>query len=432
MSKPPQATSRRRRPGRSGPTAWRAWTQNGQTTGYNGSGMSFTGALSALFGDGTAMWGFVLALAIALALTPLTGRLARRLGAIDDATDRPRVHSQPIPRIGGLAIVAAILVPTLLLVRQAGPLAGIVIGTVVVAAVGLVDDVRGLSPKVKLAAVAAAALIPVAGWDLHVERVGLPVIGTIEFGWLAYPLTVLWIALVANLVNLIDGVDGLAAGIVAIATAAFALLAASFGRLEVAAMSAIVCGATLGFLRHNYHPAKVFMGDTGALALGFITGALAVEGVLKGAATIALAAPLLVLAVPILDTSFVVLKRLKYHRPPFGADQNHFYHRFLRIGFSQRRTVAYLHGWAALMACYAILLRFVPPRPRGVWDLGNTLICGAAGVAILAASIWMVYALEIFKARHVNGLRIRRSGDEDDEPEAPREAAPPEVTAGRR
>jgi UDP-GlcNAc:undecaprenyl-phosphate GlcNAc-1-phosphate transferase len=395
--------------------------------------MSFTEALNALVGDGTAMWGFAVALAIALALTPLTGRLARRVGGIDDAADRPRVHSQPIPRIGGLAIVAGILVPTLLLVQPAGPLAGIVIGMVVVAAVGLVDDLHGLRPTVKLAAVVAAALIPVAGWGLHVDQVGLPVIGTIEFGWLAYPLTVLWIALVANLVNLIDGVDGLAGGIVAIAAATFALLAASFGRLEVAAMSTIVCGATLGFLRHNYHPAKVFMGDTGALALGFIVGALAVEGVLKGAATIALAAPLLVLAVPILDTSFVVLKRLKYHRPPFGADQNHFYHRFLRIGFSQRRTVAYLHVWAGLMSAYAILLRFVPPRPQGVWDLGNALICGAAGVVVLATSVWMVYSLEIIKASHLQALGLRRPGAEEEEPAQERdEAAEPALTAGRR
>ncbi len=122
------------------------------------------------------------------------------------------------------------------------------------------------------------------------------------------------------------------------------------------------------------------MGDTGALALGFVLAAVAVEGVMKTAATIALAAPLLVLAVPILDTSFVVLKRLKYRRAPWSADQNHFYHRFLRIGLSQRRTAAYLHAWAALLSAYAILLRFVPPRPNGIWDLGNTLIAIAGAL----------------------------------------------------
>jgi UDP-GlcNAc:undecaprenyl-phosphate GlcNAc-1-phosphate transferase len=204
--------------------------------------------------------------------------------------------------------------------------------------------------------------------------------------------------------------DALAAGIVAIASAAFAVLAISFGRVDVAVTAAVVCGATLGFLRHNYHPAKIFMGDTGALTLGFVLGSLAAEGVLKNAATIALAAPLLVLAVPILDTSFVVLKRLKYRRPPFGADHNHFYHRFLRIGFSQRRTAAYLHAWAALLAAYAMLLRFVPPRPGGVWDVSNAAVCAGAGLAVVAASVWMVYTLEILKVRHLEALRLRRRG----------------------
>ena len=142
--------------------------------------------------------------------------------------------------------------------------------------------------------------------------------------------------------------DALAAGIVAIAAGSFALLAVSFGRTDAAVLAAITCGSTLGFLRYNYHPAKVFMGDSGALALGFLLALVAVEGVLKTAATIALVAPMLVIAVPILDTSFVVLKRLKYRRAPWGADHNHFYHRFMRIGFSQRRTAAYLHLWALL------------------------------------------------------------------------------------
>src|SRR4029079_7243332 len=136
---------------------------------------------------------------------------------------------------------------------------------------------------------------------------------------------------------------------------------------------------------------KIFMGDSGALALGFLLAALSVDGVLKTAAAITLVAPPLVLAVPILDTSFVVAKRLKSRRPPWGADHNHFYHRFMRIGYSQRKTAAYLHVWAALVAGYAILLRFVPPRPLGSWDLGNTLIDAAYGVLVVAASVWMVY-----------------------------------------
>jgi len=391
--------------------------------------MAFPDAVRVLVGEGDVVWGFVLAAAIVLALTPLVARLAHRLGALDTPGDRPRVHSRPIPRIGGLAIIAGIVVPALVLVRPDGALVGILLGIPCIAAVGLVDDLRGLRPRTKLLLVTLVALIPVAGFGMTFDRVTLPVIGDHDLGPAAYPLTLLWIALVANLVNLIDGMDALAAGIVAIASAAFALLAVSFGRLEVAAMAAIVCGATLGFLRHNYHPAKIFMGDSGALTLGFVLGALSVEGVLKSAATIALAAPLLVMAVPILDTSFVVLKRLKYRRPPFGADQNHFYHRFLRIGFSQRRTAAYLHLWAAAMAAWAILVRFVPPRPGGDWDLENSLIVGGTGLGVVAASVWMVYTLEILKQRHLQLLRLRRAPEPADEPE---EAVERVLTAGRR
>ena len=391
--------------------------------------MSFPDSLRALLGDGTVVWGFLLAAGVVLVLTPLVARLAPRIGGVDDAADRPRVHTQPVPRIGGLAILGGIVVPVALLVRPTGPYLGIVLGTVLVAAVGLFDDTRGLRPRTKLLWTLAIALVPVVVYDVTFDRVTLPLVGDHDLGLVAYPLTVLWIATIANLVNLIDGMDALAAGIVAIAAASFALLAASFDRMTAAALAAIACGAALAFLRHNYHPAKIFMGDTGALALGFLLGALAVQGVLKTAATIALAAPLLVLAVPILDTSFVVLKRLKYRRPPWGADHNHFYHRFMRIGFSQRRTAAYLHAWAALLAAYAILLRFVPPRPRGEWDLANALVGAGGALIVLAASIWMVYTLEIIKARHLQALGFRRPrpGEEDEE-----EAIERAVTAGRR
>jgi UDP-GlcNAc:undecaprenyl-phosphate/decaprenyl-phosphate GlcNAc-1-phosphate transferase len=289
-----------------------------------------------------------------------------------------------------------------------GPYPGILIGTAGVAAVGLIDDTRGLRPGPKALAVVALALIPVLGWDLKMDHLNLPLIGSINLGWAAAPITVLWIAFLANLVNLIDGMDGLAAGIVAIAAGAFALLAVSFGRSDAAALAAMVCGATVAFLRSNYHPAKIFMGDSGALALGFLLAAIAVQGVLKTAATIAFAGPLLVMAVPILDTSFVVLKRLKYRRAPWGADHNHFYHRFMRIGFSQRRTAAYLHLWALLLAVYGIMLRFVPPRPGGEWNLAHSLIAAGVGLGVLGASAWMVYTLEILKGRHLRAIGLGR------------------------
>ncbi len=372
--------------------------------------MSFGESLRALADDGTALVGFAIAAVLVLVLTPLVGRLAPLIGGLDDKADRPRVHQGAIPRIGGLAIVAGILIPTAILIDLEGPYLGIFIGTLLVAALGLFDDLRGMTPSRKLVGVTLIALVPVIGFDVTFGRVTLPGIGDFDLGWTAYPLTILWITLLANLVNLIDGMDSLAAGIVAIAAAAFAILSASFGRADAAVLSAVVCGSTLAFLYHNYHPAKIFMGDSGALALGFLLATLAVDGVLKTAAAITLVAPLLVLAVPILDTSFVVLKRLKYRRPPWRADHNHFYHRFMRIGFSQRRTAAYLHLWALMMAGYALLARFVPPRPRGNWDLERSLLLSGVGLLVIGASVWMVYSLEILKARHFQAVGLRRFG----------------------
>jgi UDP-GlcNAc:undecaprenyl-phosphate GlcNAc-1-phosphate transferase len=389
--------------------------------------MSFREAWRALIGDGDAVWAFLSAAGIVLALTPLLMRLAPRIGGVDEGGDRPRVHTRPVPRIGGLAIVAGILIPAAFFIDLSGPYRGILLGTLLVALLGLVDDLRGISPGVKFLAVCAIALIPVAGFGIVLEGFSLPLLGTHEFGWLAYPVTILWIAALANLVNLIDGMDALASGIVSIAAFSFALLAASFGRADAAILAAAICGATLAFLRHNYHPAKIFMGDSGSLALGFLLATVAVEGVLKTAATIALVAPLLVLAVPILDTSFVVLKRLKYGRNPFVADQNHFYHRFMRIGLSQRQTAAYLHAWAALVAAWAILLRFVPPRPGGHWDLDNALLAGGVGLVVVAASVWMIYSLEILKARH---LKVLGLGREAEEPEPEQDGAVDRVLTG--
>ena len=369
--------------------------------------MSFGDSIAGLLDDGIP-WAFLTATAIVLLLTPLVARIAPRIGGVDHGGDRPRVHTEPIPRIGGVAIVVAILVAAALWVDVDGPYTGMLIGTALVALVGLYDDINGLRPSAKLLAVTLGALIPVLGWDLQIEHVTLPFLGDHDIGWASVPLTLLWVAFLANLVNLIDGMDALAAGIVAIASGSFALLAVSFGRADAAVLAAIVCGATLGFLRHNYHPAKIFMGDSGALALGFLLALIAVEGVLKTAATIALAGPLLVMAVPILDTSFVVLKRLKYRRPPWSPDHNHFYHRFMRIGFSQRRTAAYLHVWAIMLSAYAILVRFVPPRPQGEWDGGAVVLLSVLGVLVLAASVWMAYTLEILKARHLEALGLGR------------------------
>src|SRR4051812_42319074 len=205
--------------------------------------MSFWDSLRGLVEHGSVAWGFVVAVAVVLLLTPVTAWIAPKIGGVDTGGDRPRVHTKPIPRIGGLAIVIGILVPALLFVDPDGPYPGILIGTAGVALVGLLDDTRGLRPGPKALAVVALALIPVLGWDLKMDHLNLPLIGSINLGWAAAPITVLWIAFLANLVNLIDGMDGLAAGIVAIAAGGVCLLARSFGPAGPAAVGPLGFGA---------------------------------------------------------------------------------------------------------------------------------------------------------------------------------------------
>jgi UDP-GlcNAc:undecaprenyl-phosphate/decaprenyl-phosphate GlcNAc-1-phosphate transferase len=219
------------------------------------------------------------------------------------------------------------------------------------------------------------------------------------------PATLIWIVAIMNMVNFLDGMDGLAAGICAIAGSTFTLIGLSLGDPNAALLSAIVAGACFGFLHHNFYPARIFMADSGALLLGFLLATLSVEGLVKTAALATLVLPLLVLAIPIIDTSFVVAKRLKYRRPLYTADRTHLHHRFLNIGFSQARAVTYMYAWCVILAAAALSTRFLPPRPRGEWDVSNTIIDMAVGLVAVAASIYIAYLLEIVKLANP---RIRR------------------------
>jgi UDP-GlcNAc:undecaprenyl-phosphate/decaprenyl-phosphate GlcNAc-1-phosphate transferase len=252
--------------------------------------------------------------------------------------------------------------------------------------------------------VAAAAVA--VGSGVEVDRFTFPFLGIQDLpAWVGVPATMLWIVAIMNMVNFLDGMDGLAAGICAIAGSTFAIIALSLGKPQAAILSAIVAGACFGFLRHNFYPARIFMGDSGAMLLGFILATLSVQGLLKTAATVALFFPLLVLAIPIVDTSFVLAKRIKYRRPLYEADRTHLHHRFVNIGFSQRRAAVYMYAWCAILAGAALATRFIPFRAHGVWHLWPTLAVAAIGLVALAASVYIVYLLEIVKLANP---RIRR------------------------
>jgi UDP-GlcNAc:undecaprenyl-phosphate GlcNAc-1-phosphate transferase len=305
-----------------------------------------------------AVLAFIAAAAIAWLLVPLSERLAFRVGAIDLPKERG-LHDRPMPRLSGLAILVAVEVAGWIWLPNDGQSRSILIGAIAIAAVGVIDDVQGLSAFPKLVGQIAAAAIPVAA-GVRVDNLTLPFLGGFELGWTAYPLTILGIVAVVNVINFLDGVDGLAAGVCTIAAVTLAAIALSLERNSAGVLAALTAGAALGFLRHGFPPASSFMGDTGSNLLGFLLATASVQGALKTNAVIALAFPLVVLAVPILDTGFVVAKRLKYRQPIYQADSWHFHHRMANIGFSQRRTIAYLYAWTVVMAGLALALRFVP------------------------------------------------------------------------
>jgi UDP-GlcNAc:undecaprenyl-phosphate GlcNAc-1-phosphate transferase len=352
------------------------------------------------------IWGALLALVIVVLLTPAVGGMARLLGVVDRPEAR-RINRRPVPRLGGLALFFGIFIPALAFLDLNQETRGLLLGAAVATTVGAIDDFRGLRWWEKLAGQTAAAAIPV-GFGIWVHRFTFPVLGIhVLPKWVGMPLSVLWIVAIMNMVNFLDGLDGLAAGVSAISAFTFTLIALSLPRPEIAAaiLSAIVLGAALGFLRHNFYPARIFMGDSGALLLGFVLATIPLQGLLKTASIVTLFFPLLVLAVPILDTSFVVLRRLKYGESPFAPDQTHLHYRFLRRGFTERRAALTIWAWCGTLAATALTVRFVRPHQHGEWHVWRATITAAVGLVAVLASLYMVYLLEIVK---VASLRPRR------------------------
>jgi UDP-GlcNAc:undecaprenyl-phosphate GlcNAc-1-phosphate transferase len=361
------------------------------------------------------LYGAAIAFGIVVLLTPAVGGMARLLGAVD-RPDARRLNRRPIPRLGGLAIFLGILVPALAFLDLSGESRGVLLGAAVATVLGAVDDFRGLSPLIKLVGqVGAAAIPPMFG--VWIDHFTFPLLGVVDLpAEVGVPLSMLFIVAVMNMVNFLDGLDGLAAGVCAIAGSTYAILALSLGKADPAILSAIVAGACLGFLRHNFFPARIFMGDSGAMCLGFILASVSIQGLLKTASTVVLVLPLLVLAVPIIDTSFVVARRLKHSRPIYAADRSHLHHRFLNIGFSQRRAAVTMWLWCGSLAGAALATRFIPFRESGDWHLWESLAVVGIAFFALAFSVYVVYLLEIVKLMNP---RVRRREREREQPATP-------------
>jgi len=293
---------------------------------------------------------FLVAFAVTFTLTPFVRRLAPKLGLVDMPNPR-RINTVPMPTGGGLAVFVGFV--------AASVSAGIphilptISAAAVVTLVGVIDDRVGLKPGRKFLGQLMAVLIYVI-WGTRIEFVSNPFGGMFYLGYLSFPVTVLWVLSLINLMNFIDGLDGLAVGITLIAAVTLLSLAWDLGRIEAAVLSAVLVGVSAGFLPFNFNPAKLYLGDAGAMLLGFLLAVVSTEGALKGAATIGLSVPIMIFALPIVDTVCAIVRRVQNGVPFYQADQGHFHHRMLKLGLSQRQVVFVAYLLSSLSACAAL------------------------------------------------------------------------------
>ena len=315
---------------------------------------------------------FLVALLATLLATPLAKCIAQHLGAIDKPDER-RINKVPIPRMGGIGIalglVAAVAVqvagtkllgwPTVFVPHM--QLQGVdykllTVAVVIVFLTGAIDDVRNLKPRQKLLGQILAACVAAAS-GLVIGNVANPFTAElIPIGWLAYPITVVYLVAFTNVINLIDGLDGLAAGITAISCAAMFYLSYEAHQIDAAVLACILAGCCLGFLRYNFNPASIFMGDCGSNMLGFLLGVIALLGVNRVAAATTLIVPLVIAGVPIIDTFAAIVRRRRGHTAISQADTGHIQHRLIKQGFDQKQAALMIYGWSILLAAGAITM----------------------------------------------------------------------------
>lgn len=301
---------------------------------------------------------FLIATLISFFSTPMVRKLAIKIGAVDIPKDDRRVHTEAMPFLGGIAIFASVVITVLLFLPLDRSTFAILMGATLIVISGILDDLRDLSPQKKLAFQIAAAVVLIIG-GVKVEFITNPFSSSstlIMIGWMSIPITLFWIVGITNTVNLIDGLDGLAAGVAMISSISLMLVAYKFSYTEITILSAILAGACLGFLPFNFNPAKIFMGDTGALFLGFMLAAISIEGIMKSVATIAVVVPIIILGIPIFDTTFAIFRRLLNGQSIMAADKGHLHHRLLNMGFSQRKTVLLLYGISSIFGLAAVLI----------------------------------------------------------------------------
>lgn len=296
---------------------------------------------------------------IALVTTPVVRSLAFKMRAVDVPKDNRRMHSHPIPRMGGLAIFLGFLFSVLIFVPLTDELRGMMLGAVVIVVLGVLDDIYALPAMPKFLVQIGAALIAVLQGNVitHLSNPNLFSASPIwNLGVLSIPFSVLWIVAITNAVNLIDGLDGLACGVSAISSMTLLVIALTVSEPQVALLMAALAGACLGFLPYNLNPAKIFMGDTGSTFLGYVLAVVSIQGLFKYATIISFAVPFLLMGLPIFDTCFAILRRVSHGQSPMAPDRGHIHHRLIDMGLSQKQAVAVLYVITAILGLSAVVL----------------------------------------------------------------------------
>lgn len=330
---------------------------------------------------GMALAALLTAALVALISTPVVRSLAFRVGAVDVPKDNRRMHNHPIPRMGGLAIFFGFILSVLIFVPLTSELRGMLLGGVVIVILGILDDIFALPALPKFFVQIGAALIAVLHGN-RIEFLSNPNIFSSEsyweLGWLAIPITVLWIVGITNAVNLIDGLDGLACGVSTISSMTLLVIALVMEEPDVALLMGALSGACIGFLPYNLNPAKIFMGDTGSTFLGFVLAVVSIQGLFKFYTIISFAVPFLMLGLPIFDTCFAILRRVSHGQSPMAPDRGHIHHRLIDMGFTQKQAVAVLYIISAILGLSAVVLTTIGVVRAMLFLLA---LCAAGAVA---------------------------------------------------
>lgn len=319
---------------------------------------------------------------VAFFTTPVVRVLAQKMGAMDVPKDARRMHDHPIPRMGGLAIFLGFLLTVLLFAELTTQVRGMLLGAVIIVVLGIFDDIYSLPAKFKFVVQIVAALIA-AGTGSMIEVLSNPNIFSSnpywELGWLAWPITVIWIVAITNAVNLIDGLDGLACGVSTISSMSMLVIALVLGEADVAILLAALAGGCIGFLPYNLNPARIFMGDTGSTFLGYILAVVSIQGMFKMYSVISFVVPFLMLGLPIFDTASAFIRRIAKGQNPMSPDRGHVHHRLIDMGFSQKQAVAVLYVISAILGLSAVVLTTSGPIKAILLLLA---LCAAAAVSV--------------------------------------------------